>query len=293
MRTCFTLLLALGVALPAWAQPNTDVYLAPLIHTADSVQVGPLLNISNHNGYDNQPQFEPDSRSLLFTSDRTPPADIYRYIIDGKILTQVTKTEEAEYSPKPIPLTRDFATIRVEADGTQRIWRFDEHGNSPTLEFPEEDSLGYYAWLDSTYVLAFKLGDPPLLRQISLAGRRSLNRAHTIGRGFNVVPGKPQISYVLKRGEGWMVRYLQPHNGRDRRITYLPEGVEDFDWFPDGSGLIVGKDSTLHVWTETLDTWKPVHTFDGITNITRVDVSPDGQWLALVAEPATADPDQE
>jgi len=282
LSTTFCLFL---LALPAWAQPSTEVYLAPLMHTADSVQVGALVNISNHDGYDNQPQFEHDSRAILFTSDRTPPTDIYRYIIDGKILAQVTKTEEAEYSPKPIPLTRDFATIRVEMDGTQRIWRFDEHGNNPTLEFPDEDSLGYYAWLDTTYVVAFKLGDPPLLRQISLQGRPALNRAHTIGRGFNVIPGQPRVSYVLKRARGWMVRYLQPRNGFDRRITFLPEGVEDYDWLPDGSGMLAGKDSTLYVWTDALDDWKPVETFEGLTNITRLDVSPDGKWLTLVAEP--------
>ncbi|MEM6646709.1 MAG: hypothetical protein AAF730_10685 [Bacteroidota bacterium] len=286
MRHVLSLAICLSVpTLTIWAQPSTEVYLAPLMHTADSVQVGPLLNISNHDGYDNQPQFEHDSRSILFTSDRTPPTDIYRYIIDGKILTQVTTTAEAEYSPKPIPLTRDFATIRIEADGaTQRIWRFDEHGNNPTLAFPDEDSLGYYAWLDTTFVVAFKLGDPTLLRQISLTGQRSLNRATTIGRGFSVIPGTQRVSYVLKR-DRWMVRYLQPRNGIDRRIAFLPEGVEDYDWLPDGSGMLAGQDSTLYVWTDALDDWKPVQTFEGLRNITRLDVSPDGQWLTLVAEP--------
>ena len=99
------------------------------------VEIGKPINISNSPGYDNQPSFTPDGAAVLFTSvrgERKPdPAnsaatgsDIYRYDIAPARLSQVTNTPEAEYSPTVTPDGRHISVIRVEADGTQRLWRF-------------------------------------------------------------------------------------------------------------------------------------------------------------------------
>ena len=99
------------------------------------MEIGTPINISNNPGYDNQPSFTPDGKAVLFTSvrgNRKPnPAnsaatgsDIYRYDIVTRRLSQVTNTPEAEYSPTVTPDRRHISVIRVEADGTQRLWQF-------------------------------------------------------------------------------------------------------------------------------------------------------------------------
>ena len=99
----FTVLLPLALlsAPPSQQQPPaTEVYLRAMQGTS------PWLNISNSPGYDNQPSFLPDSSAVLFSSNRDgKQTDIYRFDIasrtDGpKALTQLTKTTEAEYSPR-------------------------------------------------------------------------------------------------------------------------------------------------------------------------------------------------
>src|ERR1700760_4851316 len=78
---------ALGLRLP----PSTDIYLARLRVEHGTVSVGPPVNITDRPGYDNQPSFTPDSKSILFTSVRADAqADIYRYDLTSRSTTQVT-----------------------------------------------------------------------------------------------------------------------------------------------------------------------------------------------------------
>ena len=126
----------------AAAQPSdTDVYLATLSVRGNKVEIGTPINISDNPGYDNQPSFTPDGKAVLFTSVRgnrqANPAnsaatgsDIYRYDLVTQRLSQVTNTAEAEYSPTVTPDRRHISVIRVEADGTQRLWQFPIDGKT-------------------------------------------------------------------------------------------------------------------------------------------------------------------
>src|SRR5512133_2953650 len=168
------------LALLAWtvlqaAPPDTEIYLASLSTASGRVTIGAPVDISNSPGYDNQPSVTPDGRSILFTSvrgDRKPdPAnsaatgsDIYRYDIAGQQLTRVTDTPESEYSPLVTPDGAHFSTIRVEADGTQRLWRFTLDGKNPDLVLVDVKPVGYHAWIDSGTLALFVLGSPATLQ---------------------------------------------------------------------------------------------------------------------------------
>src|SRR5262245_1360209 len=107
------------------APPDTEIYLASLTTSGDTLTIGAPVNISNSPGYDNQPSFTPDGGSVLFTSVRgtrkPDPAnsaatwsDIYRYDIAAQRLTQLTDTPESEYSPIVTPDGLHVSAIRVE-----------------------------------------------------------------------------------------------------------------------------------------------------------------------------------
>src|SRR5919199_943152 len=81
------------------APPSTDIFLAPIRIQNGKPVVEKPVNITARPGYDNQPSFTPDSRSLLFTSVREDAqADIYRYDLRTRATTRVTSTPESEYS---------------------------------------------------------------------------------------------------------------------------------------------------------------------------------------------------
>ena len=144
------------------APPATEVFYATVSNAAG---IESIVNISNNPGYDNQPSFLPDGSAILFSSNRDgKQTDIYRYDIATKTLTQLTKTPEAEYSPTVTPDKRTFSVIRVEADGTQRLWRFDLDGSNPRLVLENVKPVGYHVWLDATHLALFVLGSPATLQ---------------------------------------------------------------------------------------------------------------------------------
>src|SRR5216110_2324765 len=80
------------------ALPDTEIFLAPLSTRDGALIVWPPINITNSPGYDNQPSFTPDGRSILFTSIRGSSADgpaqtdIYRYDVSTGTIARVTST---------------------------------------------------------------------------------------------------------------------------------------------------------------------------------------------------------
>src|SRR3990172_9800581 len=155
MRHFVLALAAATVLAPQQAPPATDVYLKAIVAPEDDT----WINISNSPGYDNQPSFLPDSSGVLFSSNRDgKQTDIYRYDITARKLTQITRNPEAEYSPIVTPDGKTFSVVRVEADLTQRLWRFNLDGSNPRLVLENVKPVGYHAWIDATHVALFVLG---------------------------------------------------------------------------------------------------------------------------------------
>src|SRR6266446_888776 len=99
MRLLIVLALAGGVV--AQQTPvNTEVFLARLDIDTRPMTGGPVTNISNSPGYDNQPSFLPDGSGVLFSSVRGGTQyDIYKYEFASQKVIQVTNTAENENSP--------------------------------------------------------------------------------------------------------------------------------------------------------------------------------------------------
>jgi len=193
------LLLALIVAgIQPAPPPDTEIFLASF-DAAGATPVGRPQNITNSPGYDNQPSFTPDGRAIFFTSNRGgAQTDIYRYDIASAAVTQVTNTPEGEYAPTVTPDGAHISVIRVEADGTQRLWRFTLDGRSPELVLADVKPVGYHAWVDDHTLALFILGTPASLQ---IADTRS-GKADSVVRGINRsvqrIPGGHTISFVQR-----------------------------------------------------------------------------------------------
>ena len=244
------------------------------------------MNITSRPGYDNQPFFAPDGSFVLFAAaDTTGATDIYRYDIRQATTTRVTKTAESEYSPTIMEGGRSFSTVRVEADGAQRLWRFDIDGACPRLVLTDVDSVGYHAWIDDRTLALFVLGEPHTLRIADTVEDADQIVAFDIGRCIHTIPGTSEVSFVeiVSDDESWITCFDIDSGESLRLVTTLP-GSQDFVWIP-GGGMLMAEGSALFVWAGE-DDWTEVAAFGhyGVTHITRLAVDSTGEWLALVAD---------
>jgi hypothetical protein len=274
--------------------PDTEIYLASLKVANGTLEVGTPANITNSPGYDNQPSFTPDGRTVLFTSRRGgTQTDIFKYDIAAKRLSQLTSTPESEYSPTVTP-NGAVSVIRVELDGqnTQRLWQFTAEGRDPKVVLENVKPVGYHAWADDHTLALFVLGQPATLQLADTRTGTARTVASDIGRSIQRIPGTgtvSEISFVQREREGEAVRLtikkINPATGDVSALTPAVEGSREADtaWMPDGTLLMV-KGDVLYSWKRGQTGWKEVASFERMSlgGVTRLTVSPAGDYLAIV-----------
>ena len=299
------LLLAAGTNVQT-PPPATEVFVTSFSSSGGKVTLGKPTNISNNAGYDNQPSFTPDGKFVLFTSvrgDRKPdPAnsaqtgsDIYRYDLASGQLSQVTSTSESEYSPTNTP-DGHISVIRVEPDGTQRLWKFPPAGGPSQLILPDVKPVGYHAWADSGTLALYVLGapgtsEPSTLQLASVGSGKSEIIASRVGRSILKIP-RGGISFVQTETiEGTpraTVKELDPATKRVTDLVRVMEGATspDLAWTPDGM-LLAAHSGKLYGWRRGDAAFAVVADLEslGLRGVTRLAVSPAGDRLAIVALP--------
>ena len=293
-------LLAPGASLGAQsAPPSTDIFLAPIRLQNGKPTVGKPVNITHRAGYDNQPSFTPDSKSILFTSVRDDAqADIYRYDVATRATNRVTSTPESEYSATVYGDGKRFSVIRVEADSTQRLWSFRLDGTDPRIVFGAIKPVGYHAWVDSTTVAMFLLGRPNALVIADVRGGRVDTVARDVGRSLVPLPNGGGFSFVQRMADSsWVLMAVDVRgSGADRRSTAMPlvrmRPEADYVVWIRSAMAISGSGSALWLWRAKDNTGNWSQLVDlaalGLQRISRLALSPDHQWLAIVAEPVAA-----
>jgi dipeptidyl aminopeptidase/acylaminoacyl peptidase len=286
MRRIATLVLSAVLSSLAGAQqrPSSEVFLAPFSMESGRPVVGKPVNVSAHPGYNNQPSFTPDSRSMLFTSDRDGgQTDIYRLDVSTRTITRLTKTPESEYSATVMPDGKRFSVIRVEADQTQRLWSFAMDGTDPKLVIQALKPVGYHAWIGAEEVVSFVLGNPNALVHTDIRTQKSDTLAQDIGRSLLPIPGKRAFSFVQRVDSSFIARRMDWPSKRWNDIVAMPKGAQDLVW-ADSVTLLAGAGTQLLTWREGAQQWKPVDVpGGGLKDITRLAISRDGKWIAIVA----------
>ena len=286
-----TTILVLGVVLSAAAgaqqRPSSEIFLAPFSIKNGAPVVGKPVNVTVHPGYNNQPSFMPDSRAMLFTSDRDGgQTDIYRLDLSSRAVTRLTSTQESEYSATVMPGGKRFSVIRVEQDNTQRLWSFAMDGSDPKLVIEALKPVGYHAWIDDEDLALFVLGSPNALVHTDTRTQKSDTLTRDIGRSLLPLPGKRGFSFVQRIDSNFVARWMEWPSKRWADIVAMPKGAQDLAWV-NADMLITGTGTQLFVWKSGRApiTWTPVGDFAGagLADISRLAISPDGKWIAIVA----------
>ena len=297
IRTIACLLAALALQAPAAAPPDTEIYLAPLSTSGASLVVGQPADISHSPGYDNQPSFTPDGSAVFFTSVRgggTLP-DIYRFDLASRETTRVTETPEGEYSPTVTPDGAHISVIRVEHDSTQRLWQFTIDGQNPELVLAGVKPVGYHAWADEHTLALFVLGKPATLQLADTRTGKARTLASDIGRSLTRIPGRGTIAFVErdpKAAQGGVaalwIKELDPRTHAIAPLVRAVAGATEADlaWTPDGR-LLMAQADVLYGWRRGDKDWTRIADLAalGLHGVTRLAVSPNGDHLALVADP--------
>jgi dipeptidyl aminopeptidase/acylaminoacyl peptidase len=279
------------------APPPTEVYLASLSTGASPAVSGPLVNVSQSPGYDNQPSYVPDGRAVLFTSDRVDrQTDIFRYDLSSKSLTRLTHDPENEYSPLVMPDGRSFSVVH---GAEQSVWSYDLDGTKGHLLYQHKGKIGYHVWIDATHVGIFVLGDqgqPATLQLADISSGETVVIASSIGRSLLMRPKTGTLTFVDKsQRDRWLVKELDPATRSVITLVETPAGSEDFAWDPVSGDLLMASGTTILGWAPLQPGrgWQPLGDLasEGVTKITRLAVSPLASApaagrLALVAEPS-------
>ncbi|HLL71411.1 MAG TPA: hypothetical protein VK363_08260 [Pyrinomonadaceae bacterium] len=302
LRAALTLLVASHFAYVALAQQATqpaateDIFVVDVSVNKGKLEFGQPSNITNRAGYDNQPGFLSDGQSLLYTSAReNDQTDIYRYDFKTRQSVRLTSTPEGEYSPTPMPGGKFFSVIRVEADKTQRLWKFPLAGGEPTLVLPNIKPVGYHLWLDQRTLALFILGaeGKPNTLQLVPTDMTFLDTIHVnIGRSLQLIPRRTAFSFVHKISpDEWLIKSFDLKTKRSTTITRTLPSSEDLAWMPDGT-ILMAQDAKLFQYNPAAPAsgWQQLADFSnaGLKRITRLALSPKADRLALVAQTVTA-----
>ena len=286
-----TTLLALASSIAHAQAPDPDIFLVTLSRANGKVTVTGARNLTNRAGYDNQPNWSRDGRTLFFTSVREgEQADIYRLDPSTNAApVRVTLTApESEYSATPIPNRNAISVIRVERDSTQRLWSVPLDGAPSTVILERIKPVGYHTWANDTLLALFVLGSPNTLQLAATTTGRGDTIVTSIGRSLHTTRDG-QVSFVHKvSNEEWWLTLLDPKTREQKRLIRMPRRVEDYAWTPDGV-VLAGEGSVLKSYDPRRGgDWETVADLAsyGLSGITRLSVSPRGDAVAIVAAPA-------
>ena len=137
------------------------------------------------------------------------------------------------------------------------------------------------------------MGQPASLQIVNIDSRRVDTVARGIGRSLHRVPNAQRISFVDKSDSTtWWIRSLDAATRQITPLAPLPTGVEDYVWTPRGELITSDGKATVMFWQPdaaqpNYAIWRRIGGLDSSVagKITRLAVSPDGRWLAIVAEP--------
>lgn len=280
-------LLTLVVNTPLLAQfPETDIYMFDVVQVGERVELTNLVKVTDRKGYDNQPYFTPDSKSVLYTSVRdSDQADIFRYDLASGATTRITATHESEYSPMISPNGKSITVVRVELDSTQRIWRMKLDGSKPKVLMPDVRDVGYYCWLNKKLMAVWTVSDTTLsIVKVKDQVLRPLGKK--AGRSFHLSPNLSKIAYIQKNDKARIHAVMQYNfiSGAIDTLVNTFEGAEDIVFNPSGE-VMIGFEGNLYSFLPDIDTdwqlWSS--TIDhGVLKFYRLAMSSDGSKLAVV-----------
>ena len=269
--------------------PQTQIYILPMKFDAkkSNFTFGEMQRISKKKGYNNQPSFAPDSKSIYYvTFMDSSNTDIVNYNLKKKELKQITKTKVNEYSPIVTPDGKYISCVKGAA---QQVWKYKISNPTKSVQVIKDfDSVGYYIWMNKTTIVSNVLPDPFALYAHVLSNDTNIRFYMGIGRCLQTLKNENTVFYVQKKDSAnWYINALELNDNEQPHLYYITKTIpdeEDFTILNDGTLLMFSK-KNLYKFNIIKDSrWKFVRSFDDapVDGFYRIAVSPDQTTLAIV-----------
>lgn len=272
-----------AMALPMAAQVlTTEVWVGPLDLREGRFTVGAMKNISNHPGYDNQPAFAADGKSVLFSSEVDGVAETglgiqaIRYDVGTGKLTKLTKVRGFS----PTPAGKSIMTLR---EGTVRLYE----GNQSRVLLPEVKTAGYFTRMtDEVWVLFMNEEQ----RHIAVWDGKTLERIvpGAVTAPYRV-PGEQAVTFVVQERDVKKLMRLDLDGNRSSVLATIPFKTGGHHAWTSRGTLLMASGNAIHEWNPaTPDQWPVVHRFSepDLQGITRIALSPAEDRIAVVSVPS-------
>jgi hypothetical protein len=181
----------------AFSQSNTEVFLFDIESNNSKIEVQNGKNISNNEGYDNQPSFL-GNENILYASTRNGQTDIAKYHINYKSKIFINSTEGGEYTPLKVPNKNAVSAVRLDKDGKQRLYSYNL-SNGESTELINDLVVAYYTWQNENTIVSAVIEDEELnLYVTDVLKNESKKYADKVGRSFHKIPNSRK---VIKHGK--------------------------------------------------------------------------------------------
>lgn len=234
----------------ATAQTSTDIYLMDIKLQDYNLNYKNLNNITDRDGYDNQPHFSADGSHLLFSSIRSnKQSDIYKYDIETGDFTQITVTEEAsEYSPTYYDEEKYISLVQQDWDKTQHLMSIEVKSNKKKIMLSRETRIGYHTWLSKKDIALFIVGEPHQLAKAKKKGRKATVIDDKIGAALQKVPYKRAVAYqFFEDSTQCQIREFHLRKKAAKTICECLEDAVSFVYLKNGN-IVSGKGNKMYLF---------------------------------------------
>lgn len=271
------------------AQTATEIILFDIKSENNQYLFANPVNITNHKGYDNQPFFHPSKPLIYFASfNDSGRSDIKVYDYKTGKTSNLTETNEREYSPTVTPDGKYISCIIQRDNGAQDLGKYPINGGKPEILI-NYLKVGYHAWISKDKLALFVLGDstnPNTLHLYDLSSKTDNTVAKNIGRGLQPVPGENAFSFVQNvTDKEKRIQKYDLASGSISPITMTIRGQDFFTWL-DSNLMLMGEGTGLYIFDlKANDGWQPV-LIEGdasmVKGITRIAINASKTKLAVV-----------
>jgi Tol biopolymer transport system component len=285
MKIFISFLFLLG-SFSTFSQAGSEILLFDL-----HVKKGRLIlfnpkNVTNHIGYDNQPSFHSGKPLIYYSSfNEEGRSEIKVYNYKSGETTQLTQTQEREYSPTLTPDKQFISCIIQRDSGAQDLGKYPATGGQPIVLI-DNLIVGYHAWVDNDRLLLFVLGEPQTLHLYNVKTKEDKILTEKIGRSLHKIPDQNAMSFVHKISDTeWVIKKFDIATLTISTIINALPNREDLCWTADGRILMSDGTKIYSVKPNKEKEWSELQIKSGnelLKGVTRLAINREGNKLAVV-----------
>lgn len=267
------------------AQPSSEIFLFELSKENGTYQLAKPINISNNQGYDNQPTFL-NNEEIVYAANFDNQTDIVKINFRTKEKQRITDTPGSEFSPKPTPNGKYISAIILAKDGSQVLAKYPLKGGDPKI-ISSTQKIGYYCWFDKKTVFSYVVGSPPSLQEWNTKNAQFKIIMMNPGRSLSRIPDQKTVSFIHKESDDiWYLNSYDPVTDKVVYITECIKGAEDMTWAADGTAFLSDQKKIYQFNPKTDTSWRLMANMDAfnLSEASRLAISPDLKWMAIVID---------